>query len=116
MAVLSVFVRDTARKIKLYISNGQITVNLAKGIETEMLMTLTEIIADEFDSDSVYLVALSGPTHDEEVTIDMPITIVSSCKDLKVAKEVQVFFTSPFMRAYINTDVRRIEICGALKM
>lgn len=114
-AVPSVFIRSTARQIKPYISDGQIIVDVAKGIEPETLMTLTQVIADELDNKSVKLVALSGPTHAEEVSSDLPTTIVSACEDIRTAEYVQRFFSSPFMRVYTNTDIHGIEICGALK-
>ena len=114
-AVPSVFVRQTARKCKPYIKDNQIIVDVAKGIEPDTLMTLTEVIDDEIKNPSVKYVALSGPTHAEEVSLDMPTTIVSACKDIETAKLVQEFFSSPFMRVYTNTDVKGIEICGAMK-
>ena len=114
-AVPSVFVRSTARAAKPYVKDGQIIVDVAKGIEPDTLLTLTEVIADELKNDTVRLVALSGPTHAEEVAKDLPTTIVSACEDIETAEYVQRFFSSPFMRVYTNTDVRGIEICGALK-
>lgn len=114
-AVPSVFVRSTAKNAKPFIKDGQIIVDVAKGIEPGTLMTLTEVIADELKNDTVRLVALSGPTHAEEVARDLPTTIVSACEDEKTAEYVQHFFSSPFMRVYTNTDVRGIEICGAMK-
>ncbi len=114
-AVPSVFVRDTAKKCKKYIKDNQIIVDVAKGIESDTLMTLTQVIDDEIQNDTVKYVALSGPTHAEEVSLDMPTTIVSACSDIEVAKLVQEFFSSSFMRVYTNTDIKGIEICGALK-
>lgn len=109
-AVPSVFVRQTAKKCKPYIKDNQIIVDVAKGIESDTLMTLTEVINDEIKNPTVKYVALSGPTHAEEVSIDMPTTIVSACKDIEIAKIVQCFFSSSFMRAYTNTDIKGIEI------
>lgn len=114
-AVPSVFVRQTAAAAKPYIKDGQIIVDVAKGIESDTLKTLTEVIADELDNSTVRLVALSGPTHAEEVIRDMPTTIVSACTDMDTAVYVQEFFSSSFMRVYTNTDIRGIEICGAMK-
>ena len=113
-AVPSVFVRSTARQANPYIINGQIVVDVAKGIEAETLMTLTEVILDELDAD-VKIVALSGPTHAEEVAQDMPSCIVSACDDLTVAEIVQGAFMNSCMRVYTNTDVKGVELCGALK-
>lgn len=114
-AVPSVFVRSTARIARPYVKDGQIIVDVAKGIEPETLKTLTEVIADELQNDTIRLVALSGPTHAEEVARDLPTTIVSACEDEKTAEYVQHFFSSPFMRVYTNKDIYGVEICGAMK-
>lgn len=114
-AVPSVFIRDTARRIKPYIKDNQIIADVSKGIEPDTLMTLTQVIADEIKNDSVKMVVLSGPTHAEEVAFDIPTAIVCACEDIETATFVQQFFSSSFMRVYTNTDVHGIEICGALK-
>ena len=114
-AVPSPFVRATARKAAPYIKENQIIVDVAKGIEADTLFTMTEIIADELQNPAVKLVALSGPTHAEEVAKDLPTTIVSACEDLTVAKRVQEVFGNTCMRVYTNDDVRGVELCGAMK-
>ena len=63
----------------------------------------------------VPVVALSGPTHAEEVALDLPTTIVSACKDMNAAELVQQVFTSRCMRVYTNEDVLGVELCGAMK-
>ncbi len=113
-AVPSPYVRATAARAAEYIQPGQIIVDVAKGMEAETLMTLTEVIGDEMKK-QVPIAALSGPTHAEEVAMDLPTTIVSACEDIKVAEFVQEAFTSPFMRVYTNTDKKGVEISGALK-
>lgn len=71
-AVPSVFVRSTAKTAAPYIPDGQVIVDVAKGIEPDTLFTLTQVIGDELGKDgkheNVKLVALSGPTHAEEVS------------------------------------------------
>ena len=114
-AVPSPFVRATARKAAPYIPDGQIIVDVAKGIEAETLYTMTQIIADELNNPSVKLVALSGPTHAEEVIKNLPTTIVSASKDEQAAAFVQKVFTSECMRVYTNDDIHGVELCGALK-
>ena len=81
-AVPSVFVRATARKVAPYINDGQVIVDVAKGIEKETLFTMSEIIADEIKNPTIKLVALSGPTHAEEVVKDLPTTIISASEDI----------------------------------
>lgn len=114
-AVPSIFVRNTAQKIKMYLSDNQIIVDVAKGIESDTLMTLSEVIDEELGEQKVRIVTLSGPTHAEEVAKRLPTTIVSACKDKMIAEEVQKVFSSPYMRVYTNTDIKGIEICGAMK-
>lgn len=117
-AVPSIFVRSTMNTAKPFISSNQIIVDVAKGIEAETLFTMSEVIRDELDDgkhENVRIVALSGPTHAEEVAQDLPTTIVSACEDLLTAEAVQEIFSNTCMRVYTNTDVRGVEICGALK-
>ncbi|MBO5837207.1 MAG: NAD(P)-dependent glycerol-3-phosphate dehydrogenase [Oscillospiraceae bacterium] len=114
-AVPSPFVRSTAKLAAPYITDGQIVVDVAKGMEKDTLFTMTQIIGDELKNPAVKLVALSGPTHAEEVAKDLPTTIVSACEDMAAAKLVQEVFTSACMRVYTNTDVLGVELCGAMK-
>ena len=118
-AVPSVFVHSTAAKARPYVADGQIIVDVAKGIEPDTLYTMTEILADELGKEGgpkgVRLVALSGPTHAEEVAIDLPTTIVSASKDMEAAAYVQEIFTNNVMRVYTNEDIKGVELSGAMK-
>ncbi len=116
-AVPSVFVRSTAAKAAPYVADGQIIVDVAKGVEPETHFTLTEVIGDEMKKagKQVKLVALSGPTHAEEVAQDLPTTIVSASEDHEAAAFVQDVFMNTCLRVYTNTDVKGIELCGAMK-
>ena len=114
-AVPSVFVRSTARQAAPYVADGQIIVDVAKGIEADTLFTMTQIIGDELKNPTVKLVALSGPTHAEEVARDLPTTIVSACEDTEAALLVQTVFSNTCMRVYTNEDVLGVELCGAMK-
>ncbi len=114
-AVPSPFVRSTARKAAPYIPDGQIIVDVAKGIEAQTLYTMTQIIGDELKNPTVKLVALSGPTHAEEVARDLPTTIVSACEDLRAAEQVQEIFGNSCLRVYTGSDVLGVELCGAMK-
>ncbi len=113
-AVPSPYVRSTAQAAAPFIPNGQIIVDVAKGIEPDTLYTMTEVIRDEVGK-SCRLVALSGPTHAEEVALDLPTTIVSACSDLSVAEQVQDIFGNSCMRVYTNPDITGVELCGAMK-
>jgi len=112
-AVPSTFVRATAKLVAPFISENQIIVDVAKGIEADTLMTMSEVILSEVPQAKV--VALSGPTHAEEVSRDIPTTIVAACNDISIAEKVQKIFSNPVMRVYTNTDIKGVELCGALK-
>ena len=118
-AVPSVFVRATAARLAPHIKEGQIIVNVAKGIEEGTLYTMTEVIRDELDRHGapkdIKLLALSGPTHAEEVAKDLPTTIVSACEDEATAMLVQDVFMNTCMRVYTHFDVLGVELSGALK-
>ena len=116
-AVPSPFVRTTAKKAAPYITNDQLIVDVAKGIEDKTLMTMSEIIEDELAKQkcSARVVALSGPTHAEEVARDMPTLIVAASEDEDAAKTVQKAFSTPTFRVYTNNDRRGTELGGAVK-
>ena len=114
-AVPSPFVRATARKAAPFVTEGQIIVDVAKGIEADTLYTMTKIIAEEVKNPCVPMVALSGPTHAEEVARDLPTTIVSASENAAAATVIQQVFGGSCMRVYTNSDVLGVELCGALK-
>lgn len=112
-ATPSVYIRSVAKQAKEYVSKDAVIVDVAKGIETETLKTMSEVIADELGD--IRIVALSGPTHAEEVSKDMPTTIVSASRDYDAAVLVQNVFSNNTMRVYANSDILGVELCGALK-
>ncbi len=112
-AVPSVAVRSTARKVAPYVKEGQLIVNVAKGIEETTLMTLTDIIEEEIPRAKGCV--LSGPSHAEEVSRGLPTTCVVGAKDKETAEFLQNIFMSPVFRVYISPDILGIELGGALK-
>ena len=112
-AVASPFVRSVAASLKDKIREGQIIVNVGKGIEEATLMTLTEVIADELPQARVAV--LSGPSHAEEVSRSIPTAIVVGSEDSKDAAFIQRAFMNDFLRIYTSSDVIGIELGGSLK-
>lgn len=116
MAVPSIYVRETTLLAKKYFKPNQIIVTVAKGVEKGTLMTTSEIIHDVLKEKDLPVVALSGPTHAEEVAIGLPTLIVSACERLQYAEEIQdIFYSSKCLRVYTNQDILGVELCGALK-
>ncbi len=113
MAVPSVYVRSTAEKIKEYFTSDMIVVDVAKGMEADTLYTMSEIISDVLPEAKV--VALTGPTHAEEVAFDQPTTIVAASKDMAAAEFVQEVFMTESFRVYTNRDIKGVEFAGAIK-
>ena len=118
-AVPSVRVRSTAALARACIPDESLVVSVAKGIEPGTLRTMTQVIGDELSRDGAHggvrLVALSGPTHAEEVARDLPTTIVAACADMTAAAAVQDIFMTDEFRVYTNFDVTGVELCGAVK-
>lgn len=113
LAVPSSFTRATAHGMKAYVADGQIVVNVAKGIEEATLMTLSQVIEDEIPQADVAV--LSGPSHAEEVGKCIPTTIVVGAKTKKTAEYIQSVFMSDVFRVYTSPDVLGIELGAALK-
>lgn len=113
MAVASSFVRSTSARLKDIIPEGQIIVDVAKGIEDKTFYTMTDIMEDEIPTCEA--VVLSGPSHAEEVARKIPTTVVVGAKKKEVAQKVQSLFGSKYFRTYISPDRKSIELGGALK-
>ena len=117
MAVPSVYTRETIKDFAPYVDRKTILISAAKGIESTTLMTLSEVIGDEMNQAGKKntVVALSGPTHAEEVARDLPTLIVCACEDTDAAVKVQQLFDGTCIRPYVNPDIKGVQICGALK-
>ena len=113
LAVPSPFIRSTSHNLKDLVGDGQIIVNVAKGIEEATLMTMSEIISDEVPQAKVTV--LSGPSHAEEVGREIPTTIVVGAKEKETAEYVQNIFMNEVFRVYISPDICGIELGAALK-
>lgn len=113
LAVPSPFTRSTSKNLAPFVKDGQIIVNVAKGIEEKTLMTLSEIIEQEIPQANVCV--LSGPSHAEEVGRGLPTTCVVSSKNNETAEYLQEIFMSPVFRVYTTPDILGVELGGALK-
>lgn len=113
LAVPSPFTRSTAHQMAPFIRDGQIIVNVAKGVEEQTLMTLSEIISEEIPQADVCV--LSGPSHAEEVGKGIPTTCVISAGKRETAEYLQGIFMSPVFRVYTTPDILGVELGGALK-
>lgn len=115
VAVPSVFVRPVAEQMLPYVSDETIVIDVAKGLEKDTCSTMSEVLKDVFADRCTNIVALSGPTHAEEVVKGMPTTIVAASDRIEAAQKVQRVFNNKTMRVYTNSDTKGVEICGAVK-
>ena len=113
LAVPSVFTRSTAKSMAPFVKEGQIIVCVAKGIEEETLMPLTDIVEQEIPQAEVAV--MCGPSHAEEVGIGLPTTVVAGAKKRAVAEEIQDIFMNNVFRVYTSPDVLGMELGGSLK-
>lgn len=113
LAVPSVFIRSTAARMKPFLENGQIVINVSKGIEETTLKTMSQIIEEELPK--ARSAVLSGPSHAEEVSRSIPTTCVAGAHERAVAEAIQSVFMSPVFRVYTSPDMLGIEVGAALK-
>lgn len=113
LAVPSPFIRATAKNMSPYVAEGQLIVNVSKGIEEDTLMTLPQIIEQEIPQARVAV--LSGPSHAEEVGRGIPTTVVAGAKKKEIAEYIQEVFMNDTFRVYTSPDMIGIELGAALK-
>ena len=112
-ATPSFAVRTTAHQVKELLEPGAVLISVSKGIEKETSFTLTEVIEDEIKGHPV--VALSGPSHAEEVGRHIPTAVVAASGDRASAELVQDLFMNKRFRVYTTDDVVGVELGAALK-
>ncbi len=105
--------RTTARQLAAHVSDGQIIVNLSKGLEDGTLLRLSEVYSAEIPQANICV--MSGPSHAEEVSVGLPTTNVVSAKNEETAKFIQNIFMTDSFRVYTGDDMIGVELGGALK-
>lgn len=96
-----------------YLGEDTVIVNLAKGIEQGTLLRLSEVAAQI--APGVRYVALSGPSHAEEILSAMPTDVCVSSADRAAMEAAQELFFSETFRVYTNDDLCGVELGGAVK-
>ncbi len=116
LAIPSQFLRSIIQKVKKYDLNDATLVSVAKGIENDTYLTVSQIIKDEMpeypDKD---IGVLSGPSHAEEVARKIPTAVVAASHEEETAREIQAAFMTSYFRVYSSTDLIGVELGGALK-
>ncbi len=116
LAVPSQFLRGAVKKIKFQNIKETILVSVAKGIEKNTLLTMSQMLKDVHPSlKDEQIGVLSGPSHAEEVAKRIPTTVTAASTSLDTAKTIQAAFTNSYFRVYSSTDILGVELGGAFK-
>ena len=107
-------VRETGAKMRPYLKPETVVVTVSKGIERDTNLRMSQVLQEETGS-ICKVVALSGPSHAEEVGIRMPTGCVSACADRGAARFVQDAFMNEYFRVYTSYDIIGVELAAALK-
>ncbi len=112
-AIPTQFLRSSLNEIRGYLKSNRPVISVIKGLENETFLRPSEIIAESLGSRAV--VALSGPSHAEEIARRLPATVVAASGDLGLARQVQKMFNTERFRVYTNLDLIGVEMAAALK-
>jgi len=116
LAVPSQFLRGVVKKIKFQNIKEAILVSVAKGIEKNTLLTMSQMLQDVHPSlGDEQIGVLSGPSHAEEVAKMIPTTVTAASTSLDTAKSIQTAFMTSYFRVYSSTDILGVELGGAFK-
>ncbi|MEW5796801.1 MAG: NAD(P)H-dependent glycerol-3-phosphate dehydrogenase [Candidatus Zixiibacteriota bacterium] len=115
VAIAAQHVRSVIRRCRGRLGNNAIVVNLAKGIEGGSLRRMSEVIAEESGLAREHIVTVSGPSHAEEVVMDMPTTVVAASYSSELAARIQELFSVGNFRVYMSDDLIGVELGGSLK-
>ncbi|MBA4311438.1 MAG: glycerol-3-phosphate dehydrogenase [Chlorobiaceae bacterium] len=115
-AVPTQFLRSAIQPLASQQFLNTIFVNVAKGIENQTLLTVSEILTDVLPSLKLEnIVTVSGPSFAEEVSRQIPTAVVAASINLNLAKQIQQTFMTPYFRVYSSDDIRGVELAGSLK-
>jgi glycerol-3-phosphate dehydrogenase (NAD(P)+) len=115
MAVPAVAMRDTARRVGSQIPDGAVVLSVAKGIEHDTLLRMSEVLAQELPGARDRIAAMSGPNLAVEIARGLPASSVVGAPDPEIGARVVELVGSREFRLYRNRDIIGVELCGALK-
>ena len=105
-------IRSVSRGIAPYLDEDAVVVSVTKGIEKGTLLRMSEVVAQETGRE---VVVLTGPSHAEEVALNVPTACLSACADRAKAEFVQDAFMADTFRIYTSPDAVGAELGAALK-
>lgn len=115
MAVPSHAVRGVLNQLNGLDLSDKIFINVAKGIENDTLLRMSQVIQQVTGLPEEQIATLSGPSHAEEVSRDVATAVVAASSDLKTARLVRDIFRTDAFRVYSSNDIIGVELGGSLK-
>ena len=112
MASPSFPIRSVCRGIAPYLDENAVVVSVTKGIENGTLLRMSQVVEEETKRN---VVVLTGPSHAEEVALDVPTGCLAACENKDLAEFVQDAFMSDTFRIYTSPDPVGAELGAALK-
>ncbi len=112
-AIPTKFLRGTLESIAPALTLHRPVVSVIKGLENETFLRPSQVIEETLGNRTV--VALSGPSHAEEIAKRLPASVVAASGDVARARQVQQLFSTDRFRVYTNQDLIGVELAGALK-
>ena len=112
MASPSFPARAVSKAVAPYIDEDAVVVSVTKGLEAGTHMRMSQVVAEATGKE---VVALTGPSHAEEVSIDVPTALLSACENQEKAEFVQDAFMADCLRVYTSPDPVGAELGAALK-
>lgn len=115
IAVPSFAVFETAQKLAPHLAHDSVVVLLSKGFDQKNGYCLLSDSVEKALCGAAPLVALTGPSHAEEVSRGMPTAVVAASRDQQAVELVQDTVMNSFFRVYTSHDVVGAELGGAMK-
>lgn len=97
------------------IDDGATLVSLAKGIELDTLMRMSQVITQVTGADPSRVAVVTGPNLASEIADEQPAATVVACSDSGRAVALQRALATGYLRPYTNADVVGAEVGGACK-
>ena len=104
--------RSVCKGVAPHLDKDAVLVSVTKGIEDGTMLRMSQIVEEVTGHKTV---VLTGPTHAEEVALDLPTGILAACEDRSLAEFVQDAFMSENFRVYTSPDPVGAELGSALK-
>lgn len=116
VVIPTVGIRSTAKQLNELIKDPKIIVHASKGLEQGTHLRISQVLEEEIDVEKrTAVVALSGPSHAEEVAVRDLTSITSASLNMDAAEKVQYLFMNDYFRIYRNEDIAGVELGAALK-